>query len=311
MSESASNPPRTPPTEQLDSLGLLSGAAAYIFWGFAAIYWKWMGHLGTWEIQGHRMIWSFVVIVSIIAMTGRTARVLEILRDWSRLKYLIVSAFLVTGNWSIFIYAVTHDQVLQASLGYFINPLVSILLGYALLREYLNRRQMTAIGFAAFGVSVLLVSAGVFPWIALSLAISFALYGYVRKVVNVGALEGLCVELLVVLPLGIALLFFLESQGSASLWDLPLQDLLLFFGAGVVTFIPLALFNEGARRLPLTAVGFLQYIAPTIQFFLAIWMFGEIFTKAHGVTFGLIWIGLAIYSFDAIATERALRRRPV
>lgn len=311
MSESASNSPRTPPTDQFDSLGVLSGSAAYIFWGFAAIYWKWMGHLGTWEIQGHRMIWSFVVIALIIAITGRTARVVEILSDWPRLKYLIISALLVTGNWSIFIFAVTNDQVLQASLGYFINPLVTILLGYALLREYLNRRQLIAIGFAAFGVGILLVSAGVFPWIALSLAMSFALYGYVRKVVNVGALEGLCVELLVVLPLGIALLFFLESRGSAGMQDLSLRDLLLFFGAGVVTFIPLALFNEGARRLPLTALGFLQYIAPTIQFFLAIMLFGEEFTRAYGVTFAFIWIGLAIYSFDVIATERALRRRPV
>lgn len=284
--------------------GTAYGFSAYLIWGISPIYWKLFNGMPALEIITHRVVWSFLFLVPLVWLRGRGAEFAGVFRNRRTLMILAGSSLLVALNWLIYIWAVTHGRILQASLGYYINPLVNVLLGLIFLRERLGPARIAAVLLAAAGVGYLTVHYGVFPWVSLALAFSFGLYGLIRKVAPVGALTGLTVEVLLLTVPGLLFLAILHAKGTgAFLRTGPVNDLLLM-GASLVTAVPLLLFTMGARRLHLATMGFLQYIAPTCMFLIGVLLYGEPFSRAQAVTFGLIWTALLIYSADSIAAYR-------
>lgn len=280
--------------------GVLFGVAAYSLWGFSAIYWKWLFAAGAIEVLAHRVLWASVIIGVVLAMRKRLPYVLAMVRDWRTLRMLFLTGTLLAVNWSLFVWAVLTDQILQASLGYYINPLVNVLIGTFLLSEKMSRYQTGAVILAGLGVLAMVVIGGSLPWPALTLAITFAIYGYLRKVSNVVAMDALFIEMTLFVPVALIALYWINAGGDLVFGPAnPLLSLLLICG-GVVTFLPLAFFGESVRRVRLITVGFLQYIAPTIQFLLAVLVYGEHFSTGHIVAFGCIWLGLILYSIDAV-----------
>jgi chloramphenicol-sensitive protein RarD len=280
--------------------GLLGALGAYFIWGLSPIYFKALHMVSPFQIVMHRMIWSFVLLLILLLLFRRGRTFLRILRTPRTLMVLVVTTLLVSFNWFLFIWAINHDHILQTSLGYFICPLMSVFLGAVFLRERLRRLQVAAVMLALGAVLVLTVHGGEFPWVALSLAISFALYGLLRKTAAVEALEGLTMEtLLLCLPAAVYLLW-LDGQGQGVFLHRSGTIDLLLVGTALVTAIPLLLFNLGARRLHLTTIGFLQYLAPTCTFLLAVFVYHETFTLVQGWTFAAIWTGLALFSLDAV-----------
>lgn len=278
--------------------------AAFGLWGVLPLYFKAVSAVPAPEVLGHRVIWSVVWVALLLTFIGRWSEVRAVLENRRVLAALAGSALLISANWLIFIWAVAHDRVLEVSLGYFITPLINVLLGCAVLRETLGRVQWIAVALAAFGVAWMLWRVGVVPWVALGLATLFASYGLVRKMVPVGAVSGLFVETALLSPLAGLYLGWLAWQDEGALGAIsPMFDALLV-AAGLATAVPLILFAGAARRLRLASLGLLNYLTPTLQMLLAILVFGETFTSTHAVTFGCIWIALALYS------SRGLRSRP-
>jgi chloramphenicol-sensitive protein RarD len=301
--------PSPPPTAA--RAGLVYGLAAYLWWGFVPIYFKLVAAVPAIEVLGHRIVWSCAFLAVLIAWQRRWHEVWTAMRMGRVVGVLVASTLLVGTNWFVFIWAVEHNQVLQASLGYFINPLVSVLLGMIFLRERLRAWQAAALVLVAAGVVNLAIAHGVLPWISLVLALSFGGYGLLRKIVNVGALAGLMVETAILTPLGIWLVArgMLRDLAPITSHQAQLYGILLL--AGVVTTLPLIWFTNAARRLRLATMGFLQYVGPTCQFLLAVFLFNETFTRAHGITFSCIWLAVAIYSIDSIRAYTEARRTAV
>ncbi|NJB68336.1 chloramphenicol-sensitive protein RarD [Desulfobaculum xiamenense] len=289
-------------------IGGLAAAAAFAAWGLLPIYWKALGTVPAAEILCHRIVWSVPFVALLLAATHRLGEIRTILADRRTTGLLTVSALLVGSNWFVYIWAVNNAHIVESSLGYYINPLVSMLLGFIFFRDRLNRVQGLAIGFAVCGVLLELWQFGRIPWIALVLAVTFGLYGLVRKIVNTEALPGLFVETAIMGVPAAAFLLFRESQGLAALGHGTLAMDALLVGAGAVTSLPLAAFAFGARRLRLTTVGVLQYLSPTGMFALGVFVYGEEFTAAHLGTFAFIWAGVALYMLDSIVR---LRRTPI
>ncbi|SHG39585.1 EamA family transporter RarD [Ornithinibacillus halophilus] len=284
--------------QDIDKLSVLYASGAYILWGFLPIYWKLVEEVPAWEILAHRIIWSFLfVIIIILFLRKQTAFIKEvkwIIKDWKKMIGITLASIVISINWVTYIWAVNNEHVLQASLGYYINPLVSILLGMIVLKEGMNRTQLISFLLAGVGVLYLTISYGVFPWVSLLLAFSFATYGLLKKMVPVGSIFGLAIETMIVTPIALTYLFFLPIN-AFDLGSIASQTNLLLIGAGAATAIPLLLFASGAKGIPLAMVGFLQYIAPTIMLLLGIFAYGETFSHAHMISFGLIWIALVIY----------------
>lgn len=278
--------------------GVCYGLAAFLFWGVAPIYFKLVAHVAPSEILAHRIVWSAVFLVLLIGLLRRWHGVIAALTSWRLFLPLLLSAAILSANWFTYIVAVNSDQILQASLGYYINPLVNVLLGMLFLKERLRPAQIAAVALAAIGVAVMVGAAGQIPWIALFLGFSFGFYGLIRKLVPVDAISGLSVEAVALTPFALGYIFWLGNAGSFGAIDLR-TDLLLV-AAGLVTLLPLLWFNAAAKRLKLSTVGILQYVAPTGQFLLAVLLFGETFTPVHMVTFACIWAGLALYTADAL-----------
>lgn len=272
---------------------------AYGAWGLLPIYWKFFGQVPALEVLSHRMIWSAVFLSGLLLLLRRGSEVALVLRSPHRLVLLLVTALLLSGNWGLYIYGVNTDRVVETSLGYFINPLVSVLLGYLFLKERLSRLQQLAALLAALGVGYFIWQFGAVPWIALGLAFSFAFYGLLRKVVAVPPMVGLAVETLLITPAAIALVFYWSDRGQSHLND-SWQMLLLFVGAGVMTSLPLLWFNNAAKRLRLSTLGFFQYLAPSIQLMLGVFLYHEPFTATHFVTFACIWAALLLYSSSSL-----------
>ncbi|MFO7644222.1 MAG: EamA family transporter RarD [Desulfosarcina sp.] len=286
--------------------GTVFAFSAFLIWGLSPIYWKALDGVAAFEIILHRILWSFVFLMPLVWIGRQGAELKKTLTSPKMLAILLFTAILVGGNWLIYIWAVNNGRVLQASLGYYINPLVNVVLGMVFLRERLRSAQTVAVILAGLGVLNLTLGYGVFPWVSLALAFSFACYGLVRKVAPVGALVGLTVEtLLLTVPAGIWV-FHLHQTGAGTFLQATSQTDLLLLGTGVITATPLLLFNLGAKRITLATLGFIQYTAPTGMFLLGITLFGEPFSRTQALTFGLIWAALAIYSWD---TLRALRKR--
>ena len=288
--------------------GLMLGVGAYLLWGVLPLYFKAIDQVAPVEIVAHRIVWSLAFLAVLVTLWRRWAAIRAAVTTGRVLITLVLTALLIAVNWLVYIYAVVSGHVLEGSLGYYLNPLVNVLLGVVLLKERLTRAQMFATLLAAAGVAVLAAGAGSGLWISLTLAASFALYGFVRKVAPVDALEGLSIETALLAPLALGWLAWLYGRGTIGLGSFGLTvDLLLMLG-GAVTAIPLLLFTAAARRLPYSTLGFLQYIAPSLQFLLAVLAFGEALTTAHLVCFGAIWTALAIFSFEGVRTARS--RRP-
>jgi chloramphenicol-sensitive protein RarD len=295
--DSAALPPIVPS-------GRLYAVLAYVAWGLLPIYWKLFGQTPAIEVLSHRMIWSLVFLLALVGLQHRQAELRQIWRSPKKVAVLLTTAMLLTFNWGLYIYGVNSDRVVETSLGYFINPLVSVLLGFVFLRERLHWGQKVAVLLAALGVANFIWQLGSVPWIALALAFSFACYGLLRKIVAVSPLVGLTVEALLITPVALALVGFWAVSGTGHLGT-SLSMTLLFIGAGVMTSMPLLWFNNAAKRLRLSTLGFFQYIAPSIQLLLGVVVYREPFTTTHAVTFGLIWLALAIYSGTSWLEQRS------
>jgi len=285
-------------------VGVFCGLAAYFTWGSFPVFFKALNGAAPLEIVCHRIVWSVVFLCVLIAARRQLGQFKKILGNRQNLLILSCSTLLIATNWLVFIYAVQHEEVLQSSLGYFITPLISVLLGCVFLRERLNRWQLISVLLAMTGVLNLAFHHGSFPWISLVLASSFGFYGLLRKVVQVEAMCGLAVETLLLGPIALSYLVYLATQQENTFLAGSLQLDLLLPISGVVTAIPLMLFVAAARRLKLASIGFLQYITPSLHFILAVWLYNEPFTQGHLLSFLCIWTGLGIYSSDAIWKSR-------
>lgn len=276
--------------------GLLFGLAAYLAWGFVPLYFKLLVHVPPEVVVAHRVVWTLVFVSLLLTFQRRWGEVRQDISSRRTRAALCASGALVATNWLIFVWAVAHDQVLQASLGYYINPLFAVALGMVFLRERLRPGQSIALALAAVGVANQIVQVGQVPVVALSLAVTFSFYGLLRKVTPVKPLVGLYVETAFLLPFAVLFIVAMPQRnlgyGTGTLGLLGL--------AGVVTALPLLWFAAAARRLRLATVGFLQYVGPTVQFLLAVGVFGEVFTLAHAVTFACIWCALLVYSVDSL-----------
>lgn len=297
----------TPPRSTV--AGVAFGGSAYLIWGLSPVYWKALRVVPSLEIIAHRVVWSFVLLVFLILFGGTARDFLGALKNRRTLLILMVTSAILCTNWLVYIWAVNSDRLLQASLGYYINPLVNVFLGMVFLKERLRRAQLLAVGLAAAGVMYLTYSYGEFPWVSMVLAFTFGLYGLIRKVIPAGALPGLAIETLVLgVPAVIYLCSLTRSGADAFLHRGFVVDLLLA-GTGIFTALPLLFFAIGARRLNLSTMGFLQYTAPTCMFLLGVLVYKEPFVQAQIITFILIWTALIIYSLDSMRAYRSLRRR--
>ncbi|WP_129791907.1 EamA family transporter RarD [Sphingosinicella sp. CPCC 101087] len=285
--------------------GLLLGLGAYLSWGVLPLYFKALAHIPATEIIAHRIIWSVVLLAVIVTLWRRWSAIAAAFSAGRVVITLIVTSLLIAINWLTYIYAVVSGHLLEGSLGYYLNPLVNVLLGVVLLKEKLSRPRIAATLLAGAGVAVLAIGAGSGLWISLTLAVSFGLYGFVRKVAPVDSLEGLSIETALLAPIALGWVLWLQQAGSGGLgqfgWG---TDVLLALG-GAVTAIPLLLFTGAARRLPYSTLGFLQYIAPSLQFLLAVLAFGEPLTTAHMICFGAIWTALVIFTLDGLWSARS------
>lgn len=285
-------------TTESSLTGILYGVAAYGWWGFVAVYFKLVRTVDPLEILAHRIVWSVAVLLLLITALHRWKAIASVLASRASLTYLAVSTTLIAVNWYIFIWAVTHARIVEASLGYFINPLVNVLLGFLFLGERLRRGEWVSVVLAAIAVGWLTVTAGLFPWISLILAVSFGLYGLVRKLAGIGSIEALTIETALLLPLAAAYLLWRHGANELSFGHVSGALDLLLVAAGPITALPLLWFAAAVRRLRLATIGLLQYIAPTIQFLLAVVVFGEPFGGPRVIAFALIWMAIVVYTTD-------------
>jgi chloramphenicol-sensitive protein RarD len=287
------------------SLGLLFGVSAYSLWGLFPIYWPLLEPANPVEIVSHRAVWTLVFCFIILWLTKTLKSTLSLLKRPKIVAGLFLGSILISINWIIYIYAATSGHVVEASLGYYINPIVVIATGVLILKEKMRPLQWVSVGVATLGVAVLTVDYGRLPWIALGLAFSWGGYGLVKKQLGLGALEGLSIETLISSGAYLAYLVWLGNQGAGQ-FGVSWKITLLFIGGGAVTAIPLLLFNGATNRLPLTLIGLLQYITPTIQFSIGVWYFREDMPAARWIGFVIIWIALVALAFDLVKSGRTV-----
>lgn len=291
--------------------GTLFGAGAYLLWGLFPLYWPLLRPASAVEVLAHRVLWSLLVVAVLLRLTRRTAAVRVVLRDRRTVARLAAAAVVVAVNWGTYIYGVTSGHVVETSLGYFVNPIVTVLLGVVVLGERLRTLQWTAVGAATVAVVVLTVQNGKPPWIALVLAFSFGCYGLLKKQAGVGAIEGLTVETAVLAPVAALYLGVLGARGGATFAGHGPGHAALLAGAGLVTAVPLLLFGAAATRVPLYTLGVLQYLAPTIQFLLGVTLFHEPLPLLRILGFVLVWAGLAVFTADLLTERRRASRLAV
>ncbi|HEX8079451.1 MAG TPA: EamA family transporter RarD [Jatrophihabitans sp.] len=280
--------------------GLAYGFSAYLLWGLFPLYWPLLKPAGAVEILAQRMVWSLLLIVVVLVLMRNLPAVRLLVADRRKLARLALAAVLVSVNWGVYIWAVNSGHVIETSLGYFINPLFTIMLGVLVLKERLSRAQWIAVGIATVAIVVLTVDYGRLPWIALTLAISFGCYGFLKKQVSAGAVETLAVETAVMAGPALLTLIVLAEQSELAFGHHGLPHALLLIGTGVVTAIPLLLFGAAARRLPLTSIGLLQYLAPVLQFGVGVGIRHEPMPPARLVGFALVWVALVVLTVDAL-----------
>jgi len=275
--------------------GILNGIAAYALWGFFPIYWKLLHEVPALQVIGHRIGWSFVLLMTVILVTGQWKEFRSVALKPKVIGIYSIAAVLLTINWLVYVWGVNSGFIVETSLGYFINPLLSVLLGVILLRERLRPAQWIPVSIAAIGVVYLTAVYGRLPWIALTLAFSFGFYGLVKKLAPLGSLYGLTLETGIVFPIAVIYLLIVEFSGTAAFLHDSGWTAILLIGAGAVTTIPLLMFASAAKQIPLTVIGLLQYIAPTLQFLIGIFVYKEPFDRSHFVGFGIVWVALIIF----------------
>ncbi|CAG9621128.1 EamA family transporter RarD [Sutcliffiella rhizosphaerae] len=288
-------------------IGILSAGLSYILWGFLPLFWKLIDNVSAGEILAHRIVWSLLFMLIILVFIRKVPMFISELKaltsNWRRALGIALASIFISINWGLYIWAVNADRVIEASLGYYINPLVSILLAVIVLKEKLSRLQTLSIILAGAGVLILTINFGTFPWVAMMLAVSFGFYGLIKKMVQLGALVGLAIETLFITPFALLFLSFVHVNGGGAFGgSIGITAFLLF--AGVVTAIPLLLFASGAKRIPLSMVGLLQYFAPTIKLILGVYLFNEPFTSIHLIAFACIWSALVIYTLSLTRWKR-------
>ena len=287
--------------------GLLFGLAAYGMWGFLPAYYKLTDTVPADLVVSHRIVWSVLFVGLFLMLWGRLPEVWEVFRQPKVVLGLTASAVFIAINWLVFVWAIENGQVLDVSLGYFINPLVSIVVGLVVLQERLSRGQAIAVGLAAVAVTLQAILAGGLPWVSLVLAFSFAGYGYMRKVIPVKATPGLLVETILLLPMAVGYILLSLSWGEDALVLNDLPVLAALAGTGIVTALPLICFSSAARRLPLFMIGLMQYMAPSMHFLMAVYVWGEPLDQSKLLTFLMIWAALAIFTADSWRRYRASR----
>lgn len=284
--------------------GFIYAILAFSFWGLVPIYFKALSSVSPGEVLAHRIIWSVVLLFGVIVLSRQFATLRLLVKDIHKIKYLVISSLLVSTNWLVFIWAVSNHMLTEASLGYYINPLVNFALGVLFFKERPNVAQIVAILLALLAIVYQVITIGSLPMVSLVLAFSFAFYGLVRKKVNIASVNGLTIETLILFPLALLYFAYLVVMGTNA-FTLPLDGTsYLLLLAGAITVVPLLWFNSAATRLSLIHIGFFQYIGPTIAFFLAIFVYDEPFGREKLVTFSLIWFALLIFSVNAYRTRR-------
>lgn len=285
--------------------GLIAGFSAYVMWGILPFYWKALGSVSPLSVLCYRIVWSFVFMLFALGISRTFSafwqETLALLKNKKRLLAIILAALLVTTNWFLFIFSVSNGKVIDASLGYYMNPLVNVLLATLFLKERLGRAELVACLLAALGVILLAVESGYVPWASIAMAVTFSLYGLIKKIANVSSLTGLTLETAVIAPLAFIYLIFFSPEGFMQFeWSISL----LLIGAGVVTAIPLFLFAEATKNISYILVGFLQYIAPTLMLIAAVFQFNETFVLPQLLAFSCIWIGILIFTISNILLLR-------
>lgn len=282
--------------------GLLWAATAYLLWGFFPLYWKALSQVPSDEILAGRIFWSFITTLLVVLVIGKGKELIHDLKAlWNEKKQLLslfLAAILISINWFLYIWAVNTDRIIETSLGYYINPLISVLIGIGFLKERLSRAQLISFAIALAGVFTMTFAYGRFPWVAFGLALSFAFYGLLKKTVKLEALRGLTVETFFIVPIAAVYYLFLFTNGEAHFLHSDRKTDLLLILSGAATAIPLVLFAKGAQRIPLYMIGFLQYIAPTLMLILAIFVYGEEFGMIDFISFSLIWLALLLFSLS-------------
>jgi chloramphenicol-sensitive protein RarD len=292
-----------------DSLrGFGFALAAYLMWGFLPLYMKAMAHIGTVEVLAHRVIWSVPVALVILLWLGRTADLKAALRTPHMLGMAALTAALISINWGIYVWAIQTGHALDAALGYYINPLFSVFLGAVLLRERLSGAQKAAIALAALAVAILTWEAGRLPVVALSLTLTWGFYAYFKKSLPIGPNQGFALEVLLLLPFALGYALWLGARGGDAFLNGSWADVALLFGCGIVTAVPLMVYANGAKLLRLSTIGIMQYIAPTMIFLTAVFLFGEAFGRARAIAFPMIWAALVLYTWSLVRQARAAGR---
>src|SRR2546423_4589760 len=294
---------------QEDRSGLIAGIAAFGTWGLIPVYWKLFTNISAFQILAHRFVWTTCFLVGMLSWQQRWPEVREATRSRRAVLYCLASGIAISVNWFCFIWAVNAGRVLETSLGYFMTPLMSVLLGATFLREKLTRVQFISVILALVGVLNLTFGYGRLPWLALTICVSFGLYGLLRKKSGVRPIPGLFLETTLLAPVAACYLIYLQRGGNAALNSADWLMVLLLISTGIVTGLPLVWFGHAARHLRLTTLGFLQYLSPSISFFLGVFLYHEPFTRAHLITFTFIWIALVIFTAEAIWRWRSGRER--
>ena len=290
------------------NVGFIYALLAYLWWGIIPIFWKQIDHIPSMEIVAHRIIWGCVIVLLIIFFMRQWSDFIRVFRDRTTLRRLFLASVLVSVNWAIFIWAVNNDRIVETSLGYFINPLVTVMFGMMVFKESLRSWQIVALVVAALGVMVMIVGTGGVPVVSLSLAVTFACYSVIKKQVNLPATHGLAIEtLMMIVPTLIAVVYYsYQGLGNFSATEEPINSLMLVLG-GLFTLVPLLLFAAAAKRVSFTALGMTQYIGPTCQLIIAVAVYKEPFGTVKLIAFGLIWLALLVYSMDQILHRRDAR----
>jgi chloramphenicol-sensitive protein RarD len=304
------NPPPASPADQASQwrAGLIYGITAYALWGVMPIYFRQIASVPSLDIVAHRIIWSLLILGLLLTVVRAWDQVAVALRNRRVMLALLLTSLLIGTNWLLYVYAINNGHILAGSLGYYLNPLANILLGRFMLGEALSRRQWAAVGIAGAGVAVLAAGAAGTLWISLILCFSFATYGLLRKIIAVDSLAGLSIETALLFPLALGWLLIGGTSGRP-MFDHSGTINAYLIAAGIVSTVPLLCFTAAARRLPYSTVGMLQFLAPTLQFLLAVGIYGEHFSLAHGIAFGAIWVALALYASSLLSERRANKAR--
>lgn len=294
---------------QENKTGIWYAASAFILWGILPLYWHLMDKVPALQILSHRIFWSFLFVALLLTVRKQWSQVKQVFHSWKVVLAILGCSIFITANWFIYIWAVNNGHVIETSLGYYINPLISIAFGTIFLREKLDKWQWVALLCAVVGVAIQSIEFGQVPWISLSLSITFALYGLSKKLLQVEAIISLAVETMMVTPFALGYLLYMEGTGLSSIQELSVYNLIFLIFSGVVTALPLLWFAQGAKRVSLSTIGFLQYLAPTISLILGVFIFHESFTKNNLISFGFIWIAIGIYTLSRMNLSQKWGRK--